>query len=368
MQQPGRVCVHRPSADRQAVPDPGRAAASVRHSRRADAVASTSRPTSQARRRARATATEMQMLSQRLARGTALAVQGNAGGVRKRQGFSRPLSRRPRCADQGRHRSRASTSTSPTSEPLQNALRRDHQARWERVEKNATTVIDNQPSLLSLSKGLDGINQGNNALLELAQQASAQIALGRRLAARGRLHQSARRALAADREERQFAGLVGRNRSRGRVPARQGHRHVPRHPERAAQGQRRAAASGPVRNDEARATLTELQKRFAGVRSRRQRDPAEHAAAGASPSRRARGINQESEPLLDRHDQARPTSSTARRPRAAFTLWAGHRLRRRWRSSVLVAAGKVFSATTVACARSKASRRTSATRRRFCGC
>jgi twitching motility protein PilJ len=51
-------------------------------------------------------------------------------------------------------------------------------ARWERVEKNATTVIDNQAPLVSLSKGIEGINQGNNALLELAQQAAAQVAQG----------------------------------------------------------------------------------------------------------------------------------------------------------------------------------------------
>ncbi len=38
------------------------------------------------------TATEMQMLSQRLARGTSLAVQGNAGGVSRREGFARPVS------------------------------------------------------------------------------------------------------------------------------------------------------------------------------------------------------------------------------------------------------------------------------------
>src|SRR5439155_1552137 len=51
-------------------------------------------------------------------------------------------------------------------------------SRWERVEKNATAIVDNQAALLSLSKGLEGINQGNNALLELAQQASSQIAAG----------------------------------------------------------------------------------------------------------------------------------------------------------------------------------------------
>src|SRR4029079_15902689 len=62
-----------------------------------------------------------------------------------------------------------------TNEALQKALAA-LDARWERAEKNATTGVDNQAALLSLSKGLDGINQGNNALLELAQQASAQIA------------------------------------------------------------------------------------------------------------------------------------------------------------------------------------------------
>ena len=62
-----------------------------------------------------------------------------------------------------------------TNDALQSMLS-EISSRWEKMEKYATSVIDNQPALISLSKGLDVINQGNSALLELAQQASAQVA------------------------------------------------------------------------------------------------------------------------------------------------------------------------------------------------
>ena len=42
----------------------------------------------------------------------------------------------------------------------------------------ANSLLQNETSLTSLAKGLDALNVGNNALLELAQQASAQIAQG----------------------------------------------------------------------------------------------------------------------------------------------------------------------------------------------
>jgi len=47
--------------------------------------------------------------------------------------------------------------------------------RWDRVDASAQRLVSNQQSLTSLAKGLDSINQANAGLLELAQQAAAQI-------------------------------------------------------------------------------------------------------------------------------------------------------------------------------------------------
>ena len=51
-------------------------------------------------------------------------------------------------------------------------------ARWTKVDVAAGRLLDNEKSLTTLAKGLDGINQGNNAILELAQQAAQQIGQG----------------------------------------------------------------------------------------------------------------------------------------------------------------------------------------------
>src|SRR5437667_9923583 len=122
------------------------------------------------------TATEMQMLSQRLARGTALAVQGNASafeGIKdSRDRFRVDLD----ALLKGGNVKGAGVDVA-SSEQAQAALN-DVTTRWERVEKNASAVADNQASLLALAKGLEAINQGNGVLLELAQQAAAQVAQG----------------------------------------------------------------------------------------------------------------------------------------------------------------------------------------------
>ena len=57
-------------------------------------------------------------------------------------------------------------------------LLQDIKARWDKVDVSAARVLDNQQSLTTLSKGLENINQGNNAILELAQQAAQQVGQG----------------------------------------------------------------------------------------------------------------------------------------------------------------------------------------------
>ena len=119
----------------------------------------------------------------------------------------------------------------------------DVTSRWTVVEKNATDVIDNQPSLVALSKGLDTINKGNNELLELAQQASAQVAAGggtlrevdftNQLAVLSqRIAKNANSLVSSDEIDPEVAFLLGKDTGT-----------LPRHPEWLAQGQRDRCAS-----------------------------------------------------------------------------------------------------------------------------
>src|SRR5215468_6341502 len=104
-------------------------------------------------------ATEMQMLSQRLARGTSLAVQGNAPAFESVKD-SRDRFRADLDALTKGGSVKGVTVDVVNAEPVQGLLA-DVTKRWERVEKNATAVLSNQQSLVSLSKGLEGIKQGN---------------------------------------------------------------------------------------------------------------------------------------------------------------------------------------------------------------
>ena len=126
---------------------------------------------------ATATATEMQMLSQRLARGSAIASQGQAAAFpavkdsRERFGANLDalLQRRRRARQVARRRAGSEASSSCWT---------SIKTRWSRVDVAAGRLLDNEKSLTTLAKGLDGINQGNNAILELAQQAAQQIGQG----------------------------------------------------------------------------------------------------------------------------------------------------------------------------------------------
>jgi len=126
---------------------------------------------------ASATATEMQMLSQRLARGSTNAAQGQASAFRtvkeSRDRFKADLD----ALLQGGN-TRGGVSIDMAQDEATVKLLNDVKTRWERVDAAAGRLIENETSLTSLAKGLDALNSGNNALLDLAQQASAQIAQG----------------------------------------------------------------------------------------------------------------------------------------------------------------------------------------------
>ena len=122
---------------------------------------------------AAATATEMQMLSQRLARGTALAAQGQASAFPavkdSRDRFKADLDALL-TGGTVRGVSLDVAQDDTTMKGLDNI-----KSRWARVDAAAGQLIDNEKSLTALAKGLEALNAGNNAVLELAQQAAQQI-------------------------------------------------------------------------------------------------------------------------------------------------------------------------------------------------
>ena len=138
---PREAAAHRPPAGGQAVPGARRAAGDVPRVRRASWCSSTAAQRRRAPRRT-ATATEMQMLSQRLARGAALAAQGQAGAFAAVQGQPRALRRRPRSVPERRHGPRRHARRRAGPELVETAER--VKARWERVDTAADRLLDNE--------------------------------------------------------------------------------------------------------------------------------------------------------------------------------------------------------------------------------
>ena len=241
-----------------------------------------------------ATATEMQMLSQRLARGVALAAQGQTAA------FAAVTDSRDRFKTDLDALQAGGTVKGVSLDVAQDEtivkLLHDIRSRWDRVDANAQRVIDNQQSLVALSKGLETINRGNNAILDLAQQSAQQIGqaggtlreieyanqlavLSQRIAKNGN-------ALASgDEIDPEVAFLLGKDAGTFRdiVNGLQ-------------KGSDSLKLTG-VRSEDARATLADLQKRFAaydtGVGAILQNMSRLVAAKQA-----ARAVNNESEALL----------------------------------------------------------------------
>ena len=202
----------------------------------------------------------MQMLSQRLARGSALAAQGQASGFAAVK-ESRDKFKADFDALMTGGMSRGVSLDVPT-DPAINQILGDVKARWERVDRAANDLVTNEASLTTLAKGLDALNTGNNALLDLSQQAAAQIAQARRHAARDRLCEPARRCSRSGSPRtpmrwRRRTKSIPRSRSCS-ARTRGTFRDILTGLLRGSDSLRLPA----VRSDEARATLTELQKRF----------------------------------------------------------------------------------------------------------
>jgi len=208
---------------------------------------------------AAATATEMQMLSQRLARGSALASQGQPAAFAavkdSRERFKTDLE-----ALLVGGTVRGVTVETPSDEATVKTVG-DVKQRWERVDNAAGRLLDNETSLTSLAKGLETLNIGNNAILELAQQASAQIGQSggslreieytNQLAVLSqRIAKNANTLASSDEIDPEVAFLLGKDAGTFRDIL---------------SGLLKGSESlrlAPVKSDEARATLADLQKRF----------------------------------------------------------------------------------------------------------
>jgi twitching motility protein PilJ len=239
-------------------------------------------------------ATEMQMLSQRLARGSALAAQGQAAAFAAiRDSRDRFRANLDALVNGGGFKG-------TTLDPTQDAAALDTltavKAKWERVDAAAKRLVDNEKSLTSLAQGLSAINQGNSALLDLAQQAAQQIGQGggsfrevdyaNQLAVLSqRIAKNANTLAAADEIDPEVAFLLGKDDAT--------FRDVQTGLAKGSDTLRLA----PVRSEDARNTLGELGKRYAGYQ-------AGVAAILANMSnlvvakQAARSVNNEAEALL----------------------------------------------------------------------
>jgi twitching motility protein PilJ len=242
-----------------------------------------------------ATATEMQMLSQRLARGSALAAQGQSSAFAAvRNSRDRFKADFDALVNGGTVRG---VGIDLEHDPAIIALLDAVKTRWERVDGAAQRLTANEQSLTSLAKGLDTINQGNNALLELAQQASAQMAQSgaslreidsaNQLAVLSqRIAKNANALASSDEIDPEVAFLLGKDTGTFREVL-----------TGLLKGSDALRLPG-VRGEDARSSLTELTKRFAsyetGVNAILSNMPRLVVAKQA-----ARGINNESEGLLN---------------------------------------------------------------------
>jgi twitching motility protein PilJ len=244
---------------------------------------------------AAATATEMQMLSQRLARGSALASQGQPAAFAavkdSRERFKTDLE-----ALLVGGTVHGVTVETPSDEATVKTVG-DVKQRWERVDNAAGRLLDNETSLTSLAKGLETLNVGNNAILELAQQASAQIGQSggslreieytNQLAVLSqRIAKNANTLASSDEIDPEVAFLLGKDAGTFRDIL---------------SGLLKGSESlriAPVKSEEARATLAELQKRFTAYESGINAILTNMSRLVVA-KQAARSVNIEAEPLLN---------------------------------------------------------------------
>jgi twitching motility protein PilJ len=112
-------------------------------------------------------ATDMQMLSQRLARGSALTSIGNREGFQQvkeaRDAFRAELDALMKGG------SVRGVEIAATSDPATQGTLTEIAQRFDKIDQSATLLLANEAAVTALSGSVDAINQGNPALLELTE-------------------------------------------------------------------------------------------------------------------------------------------------------------------------------------------------------
>ncbi len=235
-----------------------------------------------------ATATEMQMLSQRLARGTALASQGQAaafGAIKdSRDRFKMDLDALQRGG------TIKGVNVEVADDETLYGILKDIKTRWDRVDANTERLLDNRPNLTDLAKGNAAIAQGVNRIVELAQAAGLsggrESELANQLGALAqRIAKNAAAIVASAEVDPELAAMLGKDAT--------AFHDVNSALSRAVDPTRTPAGRG----DDSRATLAELAKRAsafdAGVAAVTQ-----NMGLLVSAKQAARSVNNDAEALL----------------------------------------------------------------------
>ncbi len=113
---------------------------------------------------------EMRMLSQRLAKASSLALQGNPAAFKQlkesRDNFAEKLDRLSNGGEIGE------TAVPPSPEGVQPQLQALTE-EWTKTDKNAAQLLEMEKNLISLGKDVATINNKNPQLLELSEQVAA---------------------------------------------------------------------------------------------------------------------------------------------------------------------------------------------------
>lgn len=114
-----------------------------------------------------AAAGEMRMLSQRLAKASSLAVQGNPAAFAQLKDSRETFGKLLKTLSEGGDVGGATVPASPDSvRPQLDELTK----LWEPTDKNAETVIGQEKNLIALGKNVATIDNNNAAMLELTEQ------------------------------------------------------------------------------------------------------------------------------------------------------------------------------------------------------
>src|SRR5439155_3243635 len=240
------------------------------------------------------TATEMQMLSQRLARGVTLTVLGNKSGFAQVKDSTAKFREDLNALTKGG--TARSTDVSPSNSESIRTMLDAINSRWDKMESAAKLILANEASLTTLSSGVDNINQGNSPLLELTEQGATQLAqaggsvkevafANQLVMLTQRIAKNANTLTSGDEIDPEVAFLLGKDVGTFREVL-QG----------LLKGSDTLRLAG-VKDPETKQTLTDLQKRFQDYETR-VNAILQNMQKLVAAKQAARFVNQESEPLL----------------------------------------------------------------------